>query len=195
MPDGPVRTGPGPPGRSADELTRGIARGDAAALAEFYALWFDRLLGLASSLTRRDESFCLDVVQEAMLRVVRSIRPMRTDEDVSRWMARVVHTTALDLLRRERRRAARERRAVDSARARDAGAQAALDEQITWVRARLLELPADDAGLLGLRFAQDTSLRAAGDAEGASGDAAHGRIRRTLARLRALAEEAFDDRA
>lgn len=193
MPDGPVRTGPGPPGRSADELTRGIARGDADALAEFYARWFDRLLALASSLTRRDESFCLDVVQEAMLRVVRCIRPMRSDEDVLRWMTRVVHTTALDLLRREARRAARERRGTVPASSRDAAADTALGEQIAWVRSRLVELPPHDADLIGLRFSRGASLRAAGDAAGVTGDSAHGRIRRTLARLRTLAKEAFDE--
>ena len=97
----------------ADERTRrvtsAIARGGMAAFDEFYAEWFDFAYETARHVTGRDEAMCLDIVQEAMLRVARTIRPMRTEDDVRRWLVRVVHTTALDELRRERRRRGRER--------------------------------------------------------------------------------------
>ncbi len=198
MPDGPGRARPPPPvrarGRSAEELTRAIARGDGDALAAFYRAWFDRVYALARSLTRRDESFCLDVVQEAMLRVVKSMRAMRSEDDVVRWMTRVVHTAALDLLRRESRRAARELRAAGrrvEAPGGDERAEAA--ERIAWVRARLAELPAEESGLLGLRIGRGASLDRAGASEGVTGDAVHGRVRRAVARLRAMAKEAFGE--
>lgn len=197
MPDGPGRTGPqaaGPTERSAGELTRAVARGDGQALAAFYARWFDPVFAQARSLTRRDESFCLDVVQETMLKVARSIRSMPTESDIARWLSRVVHTTALDLLRRESRRTARERRvSVGSTPTGDAAEATALDERIAWVRARLAELPAEEARLLGMRFFRGATLDAVGATSGVSGDSAHGRIRRTLGRLRTLAKEAFDD--
>src|SRR5262245_11860434 len=60
-------------------LTLAIRAGDAGAFATLYEAWFDRALALARSLTRRDESFCLDVVQDAMMRVVRAL-PRLEDE-------------------------------------------------------------------------------------------------------------------
>src|SRR5207237_963299 len=75
----------------------------------FYRAWFDWSFRLAQRLTRRDESFCLDVVQEAMLRVARSMKAMKSRTDLERWMSRVVHTAALDQLRRASRRGVRER--------------------------------------------------------------------------------------
>jgi RNA polymerase sigma-70 factor (ECF subfamily) len=172
-------------------LTGPIARGDAGALASFYDLWFDRLYTMTRSITRRDESFCLDVVQDAMLRVVRKIRAMNTEADVERWMARVVHTTALDRLRSEARRLARERRRAsrEPATTPHAGTALQLTEQIAWLRARLAELPPQDRDLILMRVAEGRTLDQTGAAAGLTGDAAHGRIRRTLARLRAAAKE------
>jgi RNA polymerase sigma factor (sigma-70 family) len=160
-------------------------------MAAFYGAWFGRAYALARSITRRDESFCLDVVQEAMMRVARKMRPLKTEDDVARWMVRVIHTSALDLLRQESRRAGRESRRGASGHPERSGTDAR--ERIAWVRARLAELPPEDAGLLRLRFWWGRTLDAAGDGEGMSGDAAHGRIRRVLSRLRALAKERGDE--
>ena len=165
-------------------LTPAVSRGDAAAMAEFYSAWFDRAFGLARTITRRDESFCLDVVQEAMLRVARKLKPMASEGDVRRWMARIVHTSALDLLRRESRRAARERATV-----LHAPPEPDLAERVEWLRAQIADMPARDAGLLRLRFWEDRTLDAAGERAGMTGGAAHGRIRRVLSRLRQRAKE------
>lgn len=177
---------------AARRLTAAVARGDRAALAEFYELWFDRAYLLARSITRRDESFCLDVVQEGMLRIVRSVRPMGSHADLERWMVRVIHTAALDLLRREARRARREKRPMP-ALLPDGAAVAATADQIAWLRDRLRDLPPEDGQLLAARFVADRSLDEAGAAAGMSGDAAHGRIRRALNRLRSWAKEDAHD--
>ena len=170
----------------ARRLTAAMARGDRAALGEFYRLWFDRAYALARSLTRRDESFCLDAVQESMLRVVRSVRAMDSEADLDRWMTRVLHTTALDLLRRESRRVIRERARESRATASAPSQGAELAERISWIRSKLAELPAADGPLLWLRLARGVTLDQAGHAAGVSGDAAHGRIRRALSRLRVI---------
>ena len=165
--------------------TAAIARGDRPALAELYEEWFDRCYGLARTLTGRDESFCLDVVQDTMLRVIRSLRPMATYGELSAWMTRATHSAALDLLRRESRRGRRE-----AARGRAGSEQATqADERIAWLLARIKDLPAADGDLVALRFGRARSLEAVGTAAGISGDAAHGRIRRTLMRLRRWAKE------
>ncbi len=160
-------------------LTHAIARGDEQAFALLYNDWFEPAYAMARDLTRRDESFCLDVVQDAMLKAARSMKPISTEEHLNAWMRRVVHTAALDHLRAERRRRARE-----LARAGDApeGAQP-LDERIQWLRTELAKLPATDRSLLRLKFAQSTTLAEAGASEGITGASAHGRIRRAIARL------------
>lgn len=176
-------------------LTAPIARGDERAFAAFYEQWFDRALALARSFSRRDETFCLDVVQDCMLRVVRAMRPLGSESAVNAWMAKTVLTTTLDHLRRETRRTRRERRAAPPEAALDADPRLAAEasERQAWLHDRLAELPVDDRQLLVERFADDQTLAQAGAALGITGNAAHGRIRRLVTRLRAAAKEFLDD--
>jgi RNA polymerase sigma-70 factor (ECF subfamily) len=174
-------------------LTAAIHKGDEAAYARFYELWFDRVFALARRVSRRDESFCLDVVQECMLRVVRGMRPLRSEASVSAWMARTVFTVAVDHIRAEERRARRERAAAAHRSDEVAPPSLDADEQRAWLRARLMELPERDRELILLRFSGDETLAAVGAAQGITGHAAHGRIFRILARLRRAAEGLFDD--
>ena len=88
--------------------TAAIAAGDTAAFARFYDRWFDTVYAEAARATGRDEAFCLDVVQDAMMRVIRSMRPLPAEDDVRRWLRAVVHSCAYDRLRSETRRRRRE---------------------------------------------------------------------------------------
>lgn len=165
--------------------TAAVAKGDRAALAVLYEAWFDRCFSVARSITRRDESFCLDIVQDSMLRVIRSLPRLQTREQLEAWMIRTVHTSALDRLRKDSRRLRRE---ISRGRAESTMQASATDDTIAWVLAKLAEMP--DRSLVGLRVAQGKSLEAVGTAAGISGDAAHGRIRRALERLKRLGREA-----
>lgn len=169
--------------------TAAIARGDERAFARFYERWFDRSFRLARAITKRDEAFCLDVVQDAMMRVVKSLRTHDDAESLARWMRRVIHTTALDRLRQDLRRARREESAArmeaPSAGAPETDAAIEAAERIEWIRARLALLPEEDRRLLALRFEDGRTFDEVGGAIGSSGDAAHGRIRRLVSRLRA----------
>ncbi len=180
-----------------ERLTAAIAAGDPEAFGVFYGQWFDRAYSLARSLTRRDESFCLDVVQDAMLRVVRSLRPMSDAAALARWMARVVHTTALDRLRADARRARREERAMArraaDASPRDGPIALELEERAAWLAAQLREMPCEERRLLAERFERGKTFKDAGAALGMTGDAASGRIGRTVSRLRKLAREVSRD--
>lgn len=186
---------PASPGSDAIRLSRAVARGDREALAEFYCAWFDRCYMSARALTGRDEAFCLDVVQDAMLRVVRSIRPMRGEEELAAWMSRVVRSAALDAIRRESRRSRREqeRAGLPLAVSKSPRGLATDAEETGWARGVLDGLPPEDRALIAERFGRGRTLEEAGAAAGLSGGAAHGRLRRTLARLRSLAREVFDD--
>ncbi len=175
-------------------LTKAIARGDTRAFGVLYERWFDCAFATARRLTGRDEAFCLDVVQEAMLKAARRIPTLANEAALSAWLGKVVHRAALDALRAERRRRAREEHARHPAPATAPGTSAwavsddphaqKLDEQIAWLRERVAELSAQDRGLLAARFARGKTLAQAGEEAGLTGDAVHGRVRRILQRLR-----------
>lgn len=173
-------------------LCRAIAAGDEAAFASFYAAWFPATLALARAASRRDEPFCLEVVQDVMFAVCRRMPALRDERAVRAWMTKAVWNATTDRVRNERSRERRERVAADTrAELVDAEPWLALaaGEQAQWLHARLAELPASDRALLAARFGDGTSVTAAGAAFGLSEDGAHGRLRRALARLRNLATE------
>lgn len=182
-------------GRATAPLTGAIAAGDETAFERFYELWFDRALGLARKLTKRDEAFCLDVVQDVMLRVVKSIPRLADERAVDAWMGRTVFSTAIDRLRADSRRRRRERHAADNETDAAAGpAEVMFDaEQIEWLRARIAELPKQDQQMLADRFTHDRTLAETGAALGLSINATHGRVRRLVEKLRRMATEVFSD--
>ncbi len=172
-------------------LTAAIARGDEGAFAEFYEIWFDRVFAMARSATRRDESFCLDVVQDCMMRVVKSMRPLPSERAVAAWMARALFSTAVDRLRQDRRRALREREVAARVGAESSGDSVEEQERLDWLEARLAELPSTDRELMRERFESGKTLEAIGADQGMSGHAVHGRIWRIVARLKRAATREF----
>ena len=152
-----------------NRLTRLISAGDREAFGVLYEAWFDRSLAIARAVTGRDESFCLDVVQNAMIRVARSMKPMDSSAVLAAWMASVVRSAAIDQLRRETRRVRRERRSAGEAvpssdrlslfdRARSEGndgADAGWGSRLEWLRRELADLDTHDADLILQRFARD----------------------------------------
>ncbi|MCC5787466.1 MAG: RNA polymerase sigma factor [Phycisphaerales bacterium] len=177
-------------------LTTAAASGDDRAFAALYRAWFDRALALAYRLTGRDESFCLDVVQDAMLRAARKVPPGLDEDAFRRWLTRVVHTCALDRLRAERRRLRRE--SLGHGRPGDGEDHARgveLDERIEQLRAAIARLEPDDRSLLLLRFVRGCTLDQAAGANGITGGAAHGRIRRLLKRLRSDLDPSASERS
>jgi len=80
-------------------------------------------------------------------------------------------------------------RAADRAAARADLAPEAADPHLReWLSTALAALDKQDHALLALRFARDATLDGVGHAVGTSGDAAHGRLRRLLSRLRRSAD-------
>lgn len=169
---------------------RGIRGGDPDAFAEFYRHWFDRSVAVVRGRTGRDESFALDVVQDAMIRVARSMPRLESEGDVSRWMIRVLTTCALDRLRKEAREQARGRRVgsdpTTATTDREASIQRA--EAMELLGCHLAELTADQRAAIALRFWLGRSLSAIGRVFSVSEDAAHGRLRTSLHLLRRASE-------
>jgi RNA polymerase sigma-70 factor, ECF subfamily len=172
-------------------LTLAMAAGDGAAIESFYRQHFDRLYREARRCTRRDESFCLDVVQESVLRIVRAVRRVDSEPQLIAWLKLVVRTTAYDQLRAESRRRRREAAAHPaSAVARD---HHVASDQIAWLRRRIASLDPRLVELIELRYRERWPLGRIASKLGLSIGTIDGRLRRALKHLRDLAREELDD--
>lgn len=178
-------------------LIAGIGAGETRALGVFYEERFDQGFELARRLTRRDESFCMDVVQEAMMKVIRKLRPslgITSRRSLDAWFARVVHTTAIDLLRREARRRRSEGRLREAPGGGvSADRESELEERIRWLTGEVRRLDMEEASLVRMRFAGERSLEAVGTEHAMTAGAVHGRLRRLLGKLRMAGKERFDE--
>jgi RNA polymerase sigma-70 factor (ECF subfamily) len=134
--------------------------------------------------TRRDESFCLDVVQDAVLRVIRTVKPVDCESRFRGWLRLVVQTTAFDLLRSERRRKNREAMAGPVADEVDVDSL-----QLDWLEQQISSLDPELVKIIELRFEQNWTLRRIGEKLGLSVGAVDGRLRRALKNLQLSADE------
>lgn len=85
---------PSPPSNAdaqACRLAAGVARGDEVAFRELYDRYHQRLFRLAVVLSRGDEAIAHDVVQSTMLKAAAKLRPVKTEEHLWHWLARVAH--------------------------------------------------------------------------------------------------------
>jgi RNA polymerase sigma-70 factor (ECF subfamily) len=168
-------------------LTAAMAAGDPAAIERFYRSHFDRLYREARRSTGRDEAFCLDVVQESVLRIVRTVRAVADEARLAAWLKLVIRTTAYDMLRREQRRLRHE----SAARATPLRSRQVVvdDSRLAWLRRQITSLDPKLASMIELRFAQRWTLSRIGSLFGLSAGTIDGRLRRALEHLRALAKE------
>jgi DNA-directed RNA polymerase specialized sigma24 family protein len=173
----------------ARRVSLGVERGERAALGAFYSVWFDRCFAQARRLTRRDESFCLDVVQDAMVRAAGSMRRVECERQLAVWVRRVVASCAVDRVREESSRAARQR-SVSRGEQQEGRPPA---DRLEWLAAELAEIDAEEALLLRERLVNGGTMARAGALLGMSGPAAHGRLRRLLESLRRSGKARFHD--
>jgi RNA polymerase sigma-70 factor (ECF subfamily) len=178
---------------SIEKLTAGMAAGDERAVESFYRRYFEWLYAHARRVTRRDESFCLDVVQEAVLRIIRTIKPVQSEAQFHTWMRLVVRTTALDLLRTEQRREKREMVLVELHCCDDFPYGIFDDEQVEWLRRNVEKFDPQLVRIIELRFEKQWTLARIGELLGLSIGTIDGRIRRALKELRDRAAEEFTD--
>ena len=171
------------------QLTSAVARGQEPAVELFYRRFFDLLYRHARQVSQRDESFCLDVVQDAMLRIIRTIRPVATEAQLVAWLKLIIKSVAYDALRRERRRKGREaaRGTVVNQPATDES------ERLAWLRGQLLALDPPLVRLIELRFVHGWKLARIAQLLGLSVGTVDGRLRRALDRIRRQAGEMPND--
>ena len=183
--------------QTVEKLTAAMSAGDSRAVEAFYRRYFDDLYSHASRFTGRDESFCLDVVQEAVLRIIRSVRPVRSEAQFAAWLRLVVQTAAYDLLRSESRRRRREMAvAIAPGSATSEGDHEPIDAQrLSWLAARIAELDEQIVRMIDMRFQRKWTLASIASAMGLSIGTVDGRLRRALRQLRRLAAEQNHERS
>jgi RNA polymerase sigma factor (sigma-70 family) len=176
-------------------LTTAIASGDTEAFARLYRARFDAMYADAVRATGRDEAFCLDVVQDAMLRVIRHMKPLPTENDLRRWLRTVVQSCAYDRLRGEARRRRREAATADrqDAPARTAPDRDELRRRLQWIERQLSSYDDASARMLLMRHRFGWTLQRIGTALGLEPGAVDGRLRRLVGGLRRKAREERDD--
>jgi RNA polymerase sigma-70 factor (ECF subfamily) len=175
-----------------EKLTRALAAGKEEAVETFHRQYFDWLYAQARRATRRDEAFCLDVVQDALLRIIRTVHAVDSEARFRAWLRLVVQTTAWDRLRSERRRQQRELVAVAG---RDTlGNDDPPDaEQQEWLKEQIAKCDPEIARMIELRFDHRWTLARIGKLLGLSIGTVDWRLRKALQTLRSKAIEEFDD--
>lgn len=171
-------------------LTNAVAAGDTDAFAVFYRAWFDVMYQQAQQVSKRDESFCLDIVQDAMLRVIKSIKPMNSADDLRRWLHVVIKTCAYDRFREQARRIARERKFEPVQSSNDLEI---ISERLQWLERELLFMDRSDAELLLMRHRFGWTLKRIGQTLGLKPGAVDGKIQRLMRKLRRRAKEHSND--
>lgn len=166
--------------------------GDGEAFARVYRAKFGHTLAVARAATRLDEAACLDIVQDAWTRFVRSPPRCAHARQLDAWLRLTVLSSARDAVRREKRLRAREHAATNGrSRHEPATDPAEIDERLAWIAQELETLDRETRAMLGMRYRTSMTLAQLGEVFGAHPGAAHGRIGRAIERLRRRAEEVF----
>jgi RNA polymerase sigma-70 factor, ECF subfamily len=166
----------------------GIRDGEEAAFNAFYACYAGRLYRYLFAILPADEALVRDAFQEAMLRVVRYAKPMASEADAWRWLTRVGRSALYDLLRKRRRRRAREANAPAALEPDDA--EARVDAALHRV---LAELSAGDRDLLEAFYFQRVDQETLAGRGGTTRKAIESRLARLRARVRERVIEVLSD--
>jgi RNA polymerase sigma factor (sigma-70 family) len=135
-------------------MTRGIRKGREDAFEAFYSGYADRMYRYLLVSTKGDEERARDVLQEALLRVVRHLPPLDAPEDLWRYLTVIMRSALVDQLRRAGRSpgslAPRQELAVESEERSGDRMFALLDDA-------LAALPVDDRRILEEHYFRGTS--------------------------------------
>src|SRR5690242_5368524 len=126
-------------------MTRGIRQGREDAFDAFYSGYADRMYRYLLVSVKGDEERARDVLQDALLRVLRHLPPLDAPEDLWRYLTVIMHSAIVDQVRRAARHpgsiVARPEPAAESE-------ERAGDRMFMLLNDALAALPADDRRLL-----------------------------------------------
>ncbi len=170
------------------KVTSGMTHGDESCFDIYYDAHFDLMVREARRLIGRDEATCMDIVQDAFLKVIKSIRPFDSRAQLEHWSRLIVRTTALDFLRKRQRR--RELPSFEINKPLlDNSIEPQLDlARMIWIEEQLRDTDPKIRKLISLRYRLGWSLQEIGSYFGIKTGAVDGRIRRAVLQLKEQAE-------
>lgn len=178
----------------AARASRAVRAGSRDALAEMYDRCADQVVATVRRITRRDESFALDCMQEMFMKLAANPPVVDTHAALMAWMRLAALNAARNALLSESRRRRREdavRRhethGADEAGGRDRGhdREHALDHELDHeLESALAGLDSEERALLRLRHVERMGIASIARAVGATPRAVESTLRRLMARLR-----------
>ncbi len=169
-------------------LVRRIRAGDVDAFNQFYARYAHRLVRYLFAIVQGDETVAADALQEAMLRIIRGLKPMETEEQLWNWIAKVGRSALFDLLRSDQRY--RELLAKlpepDGPDRSERQLRAALQDV-------LAELASDDRALIEAYYFKKRNQTEIAEELGSTRKAVESRLARLRDRMRTALQEALRD--
>ncbi len=162
--------------------------------AEAFAALVQRHVDLVYSVARRktgSSALAGDVAQSVFIELAQNARRIKPGTPLVAWLHVVARRTAINTVRDDARRRAREQQAAEIA-ASNESADSAMKSNDSWQAVEPLlddavgSLNEPDRTAILLRFFENKSLREIGTALGASDDAAQKRVTRALDQLRAF---------
>jgi RNA polymerase sigma factor (sigma-70 family) len=170
----------------ADLLGQFIREPGTRAGQDAFTALVDRHLNLVYSAALRQvrsPHLAEEISQSVFTQLARHAASLKPGTVLAAWLHQVTHHAAIDVLRSESRRQAREQIACEMSRVME-------DNPVDWTQIEPLldqavqALDETDRAAIILRFFENKSLREVGEALGTSDDAAQKRVSRALERLR-----------
>lgn len=145
------------PDRILDELlVIGCQRGDLNAFQQLVSRWHDRLKRHAWHLTG-DSDASAEIVQDAWVVIVRTIRKLKEPTSFRGWAFRIVSNKSADWIRRQTRQ--RTLQSDLENRHDDGGSDSQSHNRASEIQAGLQKLPEVNRQILSLKYLDDLSTR------------------------------------
>jgi RNA polymerase sigma factor (sigma-70 family) len=135
-------------------MTRGIREGREDAFDAFYSGYADRMYRYLLVSSKGDEERGRDVLQDALLRVVRHLPPLDAPEDLWRYLVTIMRSSLVDQFRRRSRNPGSN---VASPEPVDRPEERANDRMYALLDDALAALPIDDRRILEQHYFQGAS--------------------------------------
>ena len=162
--------------------------GSEVAFRELLLRYIDMVYSVAVRRICNDADLAKDVVQNVFIDLARNARKLPPDVMLGGWLHRHTVFVASTVMRSQRRRQSRERKAAEM-NAQPDHTQVNLDEISPVLDEAINELAEEDRTALLLRFFEQLDLRAVGEALGSSEEAARKRVTRALEKLYLLLQK------
>lgn len=166
-------------------LSEFVRTGSEGAFQDLVSAYVNLVYSTAVRCVKGDSQLAQDVVQHVFIDLARNAITLPPNIQLGGWLYRHTCFLARNAMRGERRRKARERKAVELQRLEDYTEENV--QQLTGILDEVInELGADDRTAILMRFFEQLEFRSIGIATGRSEDAARMRVTRALEKLGSL---------